>query len=84
MDAGGEIHVSGGFLLFLMVASLSIISMIIFACGDYPSSKRGRDQAGFYSGGGGCGVDGGGGGGEGAGGGCGGGGCGGGGCGGGS
>lgn len=77
LDAAGEFHVSGGFLLFLMVASLSIISMIIFACGDYPdSSKRGRDQAGFYGGGGGFGNGGG----EGPGGGCGGGGCGSGGC----
>ncbi|KAK9265915.1 hypothetical protein L1049_021409 [Liquidambar formosana] len=73
---------SGSLILFCMIImSLSIISMVIFACGDSGSgspSKKRRDDGGGGGGGGCGGGDGGGGGG-----GCGGGGGGGGGCGGG-
>ncbi|KAJ6736707.1 hypothetical protein OIU85_018837 [Salix viminalis] len=72
----GSVHSEAGFLLgsseaFLLlcmiVVSLSIISMVIFACGDSNSGgSRRHGQGGL--GGGGCGGDGGGG--------CGGGGCG--------
>ncbi|KAM1778270.1 hypothetical protein ACFX1S_039996 [Malus domestica] len=69
-------HNSGGLLLLCMILmSLSLISMVIFACGD--SSGKPRPRGGGYTGGaGGCGGGGGGGGcgGGGGGGGCGGGG----------
>ncbi|KAK2980192.1 hypothetical protein RJ640_007282 [Escallonia rubra] len=63
----------GLFLLCMVILSVSIVSMILFACADGPKKKR-RSS---YSGGGGCGGEGGGGGGcggGGGGGGCGGGG----------
>ena len=77
---GGDAWVGGVFLFCLVVASLSMISMVIFACGDdgnSGSARRRRSVGGGCGGGGGgdCGGDGGGGGG-----GCGGGGGGGGGC----
>ncbi|KAK3183981.1 hypothetical protein Dsin_031267 [Dipteronia sinensis] len=80
---GGDAWVGGVFLFCLVVASLSMISMVIFACGDDGTSRR-RSRFGDGGGGGGGGCGGGdGGGGGGGGGGCGGGGGGGGGCGGG-
>ena len=79
---GGDAWVGGVFLFCLVVASLSMISMVIFACGDDGTSgsaqrRRSGDGGGGYGGsrGGACGGDGGSGGG-----GCGGGGGGGGGC----
>ncbi|KAJ6353156.1 hypothetical protein OIU76_002212 [Salix suchowensis] len=66
----GSVHSEAGFLLgsseaFLLlcmiVVSLSIISMVIFACGDSNSGKGRRHGGG--GGGGGCGGGGGGGGG---------------------
>ncbi|KAK2642620.1 hypothetical protein Ddye_024383 [Dipteronia dyeriana] len=80
---GGDAWVGGVFLFCLVVASLSMISMVIFACGDDGTSVRkggyggagaGAAGAGAVSGGGGGGCGGGGGGG-GCGGGGGGGGC---------
>ncbi|KAJ0014499.1 hypothetical protein Pint_19559 [Pistacia integerrima] len=62
----------GLFLLCAVVASVSMISMVIFACGDSTSGKR---RSGGGGGGGGGGGDGGGGCGDGGGGGGGGGGC---------
>ncbi|KAK3024752.1 hypothetical protein RJ639_043695 [Escallonia herrerae] len=64
----------GLFLLCMVILSVSILSMILFACADGPEKKR-RGGGGGGGGGGGCG-DGGGGGGGGCGGGGGGGGCG--------
>ncbi|EOX92862.1 Uncharacterized protein TCM_001723 [Theobroma cacao] len=56
--AGGEAGVSGGlFLLCMIVFSLSIISMVIFACGDNNSGKPRHNHG---AGGGGCGCGGGG------------------------
>ncbi|KAJ6333503.1 hypothetical protein OIU77_009385 [Salix suchowensis] len=80
----GSVHSETGFLLgsseaFLLlcmiVVSLSIISMVIFACGDSSGGIR-HGRGGYAGGGGGCGGGGGGcgGGGGGGGGGCGGGG----------
>lgn len=73
--AHAESNFGGIVLLCMVVASISMISMVIFACGDDGHPKRHRTNGGFAPGGGGCGGGGGGG--------CGGGGCGGGGCGGG-
>ncbi|KAL5793605.1 hypothetical protein ACOSP7_002199 [Xanthoceras sorbifolium] len=75
----GSAWVGGVFLFCLVVASLSMISMVIFACGSEGNSrKRRRSRFGDGGGGGGagCGGSGGGGGcgGSGGGGGCGGGG----------
>ncbi|KAJ0111635.1 hypothetical protein Patl1_02445 [Pistacia atlantica] len=54
----------GLFLLCVVVASFSMISMVIFACGDSDStSKKDRRGRGGLVGGGGCGGGGGGGGG---------------------
>uniref|UniRef100_A0A9I9D6Q0 Uncharacterized protein n=1 Tax=Cucumis melo TaxID=3656 RepID=A0A9I9D6Q0_CUCME len=66
------VHFQGLFLLSTIILSVSLISMIIFACSDSHKKKR---RYGGGGGGGGCGGDGGGGGG-GCGGGGGGGGCG--------
>ncbi|CAK7339494.1 unnamed protein product [Dovyalis caffra] len=82
-QAGFLVDSSGAFMLLCMiVVSLSIISMVIFACGDSNSGKsRRQDWGGFVGGGANCGgaggacVGGDGGGGGGCGGGCGGGGC---------
>lgn len=63
--AHAESNFGGVFLLCMVVASISMISMVIFACGDDGHPKRHRTSGGFAPGGGGCG-----------GGGCGGGGCG--------
>ncbi|KAG5149801.1 hypothetical protein JHK82_016682 [Glycine max] len=56
-EAGLVLHSGPIFLFLMIVASLSIISMVIFACGD--SKYRG---GGVGGGGGGCGGGGGGGG----------------------
>ncbi|GLU12161.1 hypothetical protein SLE2022_288630 [Rubroshorea leprosula] len=62
----------GLFLICMIVASLSLISMVVFACGD--SGHKPRRSVGYGGGGGGGGCGGGGGGCGGSGGGCGGGG----------
>lgn len=61
-----ESNFGGIVLLCMVVASISMISMVIFACGDDDHPKRHRTNGGFAPGAGGCS----------AGGGCGGGGCG--------
>ncbi|KAK9225250.1 hypothetical protein WN943_010291 [Citrus x changshan-huyou] len=76
--AHAESNFGGIFLLCMVVASFSMISMVIFACGDDGSPKKNRTSGGFVGGGAGLGGLGGAGGGGcgGGGGGCGGGGCG--------
>nr|DAD43548.1 TPA_asm: hypothetical protein HUJ06_001778 [Nelumbo nucifera] len=52
-DGEDMVQASGGlFLLGIVVASLSVISMVIFACGGSGNSHDGKDGGG---GGGGCG-----------------------------
>ncbi|GMH11096.1 hypothetical protein Nepgr_012937 [Nepenthes gracilis] len=83
-EAGSDVGSSGSlFLLCMVVVSVSIVSMVVFACADGFGEGSPRRSGGFIGGGGGGVVGGGGCGGGGGGGGCGGGGGGGGGCGGG-
>ncbi len=60
-DPGVALEGSGGLLLLAMIImSLSIISMLIFACGDGNSGSNGSCGVGGGSCGGGCGDSGGG------------------------
>ncbi|KAG5047311.1 hypothetical protein GLYMA_06G276700v4 [Glycine max] len=55
-EAGLVLHSSPMFLFLMIVASLSIISMIIFACGDdNKRTNKGGGGGGGGCGGGGCG-----------------------------
>ena len=55
---GGNAWVGGVFLFCLIVASLSMISMVIFACGDDGTSRERRRSRFGDGGGAGCGGDG--------------------------